>query len=109
MERTKYWEIGGYDEFFSGQYGFDGVFHTRVAEQAKIIEHAAPIIRVPRDVVADASTDNKARKAARPKGFHRLMRARKERSPSRGKSATLTPAPWNSSSIPTAAHGTSLK
>lgn len=89
MEKSKYWEIGGYDEFYSGQYGFDGVFHTRVADKAYVIEHPAHIIRVPREVVPDASTDNKARKAARPEGFHKMMRKKKDASPSRGKILTF--------------------
>jgi hypothetical protein len=89
MEKETYWKVGGYDEFFSGQYGFDGVFHSRVAEHAQVIEHPAHIIRVPRDVVPDASTDNKARKLARPQGFHKMMRKQKDESPSRGKILTM--------------------
>jgi len=89
MEKEMYWKIGGYDEFYSGQYGFDGVFHSRVSTHAQVVEHPAHIIRVPRDVVADASTDNKARKLARPQGFHKIMREKKEQSPSKGKILTF--------------------
>jgi hypothetical protein len=89
MEKEMYWKIGGYDEFYSGQYGFDGVFHSRVEAHAQVVEHPAYIIRVPREVVPDASTDNKARKAARPEGFHKMMRAKKDASPSKGKILTF--------------------
>jgi len=89
MEKSMYWKVGGYDEFFSGQYGFDGVYHTRVKQHAQVVERKDVVWRVPRDVVADASTDNRARKAARPPDFHKQMRDRKNRSPSRGKILTI--------------------
>lgn len=89
MEKSMYWKVGGYDEFYSGQYGFDGVYHARVAAHAQVVERKDVLWRVPREAVPDASTDNKARKAARPQGFHKAMREAKNASPSRGKILTL--------------------
>lgn len=89
MEKSMYWKIGGHDEFFSGHYGFDGVYHSRVEQHAKIIERPEALWRVPRDVVADASTDHKALKAARPPNYHKMMRAKKDASPSRGQILTF--------------------
>lgn len=55
--------IGGYDERFSGHYGSDGEFRDRVAAKARrIIELPEHVVRVPREVIPDASTTNYTRK-----------------------------------------------
>lgn len=57
--------IGGYDERFSGYYGTDGEFRDRVAKNSReIVILDEPLIRVPREVIADASTTKYGRKEA---------------------------------------------
>lgn len=56
-------KVGGYDERFSGHYGTDGMFRdrcTQAAEQVVMLQHS--LWRVPREVVADASTTTYGRK-----------------------------------------------
>ncbi len=55
--------IGGYDERFSGFYGTDGEFRDRVAKAAReIVILPEVLIRVPREVISDASTTTYLRK-----------------------------------------------
>lgn len=57
MTRRRFDKIGGYDERFSGFYGTDGEFRDRVtANSRSVIMLDEVLIRVPREVVADAST-----------------------------------------------------
>lgn len=63
MTREMFDKIGGYDERFSGFYGTDGEFRDRVRGTAKeIVMLDEPLIRVPREVVPDASTTRYLRK-----------------------------------------------
>lgn len=57
VQRGDYWKAGGYDEDFCGSYGGDGPFLRALAKVAPA-EHldAVRIVRVPREVIADAST-----------------------------------------------------
>lgn len=56
-------DAGGYDERFAGWYGTDGDFVSRLQKIAKAIEQRDEfIVRVPRDVIPDASTTTYARK-----------------------------------------------
>lgn len=54
--------IGGYDERLSGWYGTDGDFLDRVQAAAPIIQLDVPLMRYPREIVADASTTSLTRK-----------------------------------------------
>ena len=63
MSAEFYRRIGGYDERFAGWYGSDGDFRDRVAKHAAIEEIQAPLIRVPREVIPDASTTTLTRKS----------------------------------------------
>lgn len=56
--------VKGYDERFAGVYGSDGDFRNRLAGVCDIKELNAPLVRVPREVVPDASTTNYDRKTA---------------------------------------------
>jgi len=58
------WErIGGYDERLAGYYGTDGDFRARVVACAREIKQLPlNLIRVPRELVADASTTTYERK-----------------------------------------------
>jgi hypothetical protein len=89
METALYNSKLQHDEFFSGHYGFDGLYRTRVDQCAKVVLRPDPIWRVPREAVADASTDHKALKAARPPNYHRMMKQKKAESPSAGKILTF--------------------
>lgn len=63
MTREMFDKIGGYDERFSGNYGTDGEFRDRVNENASdVVMLSETLIRVPRDVVPDASTTSYKRK-----------------------------------------------
>ena len=63
MTRRMFDRIGGYDERFSGFYGTDGEFRDRVTAQAgPPIMLDEPLVRVPREVQADASTTRYGRK-----------------------------------------------
>jgi glycosyltransferase involved in cell wall biosynthesis len=63
ISRYRYWQLGGYDESFTGIYGCDQEFRTRLWKRAteRHLEHA-PLIRVDRDVIPDASTRDVERK-----------------------------------------------
>lgn len=61
--REMFLKIGGYDERFSGFYGTDGEFRGRVEAAAEdIVILPVPLIRYPREVIADASTTVYGRK-----------------------------------------------
>lgn len=63
MTREMFDATGGYDERFSGYYGTDGMFRDRCAAAAlEVILLEQPLVRVPREVVADASTTTYGRK-----------------------------------------------
>jgi hypothetical protein len=63
MHRDMFERCGGYDERFAGYYGTDGDFKDRVVQNAaKIKMFKEFIIRVPRTVLADASTTTYLRK-----------------------------------------------
>lgn len=63
LTRKMFDVIGGYDERFSGYYGTDSEFRERVQAHARqIILRGDPLVRYPRDVIADASTTTYGRK-----------------------------------------------
>lgn len=62
MTRELFDKIGGYDERFSGFYGTDGEFRDRVRANAEIVMLDEALLRVPREVIADASTTTYLRK-----------------------------------------------
>jgi hypothetical protein len=63
MTRRMFNDVGGYDERFSGFYGSDGEFRDRVRATCREI-HILPehLVRVPREVIPDASTTRYERK-----------------------------------------------
>lgn len=77
MTRAMFDRIGGYDERFSGYYGTDGEFRDRVAANAVIVMLDEVMIRVPRDVVPDASTTTYGRKE--PQDAVNVKRIREQR------------------------------
>lgn len=64
LTRDLYEKIGGYDERFAGHYGTDAEFRDRAAKAADIEMLTAALIRVPREVIPDASTTTYQRKGA---------------------------------------------
>lgn len=64
MTRAMYWKMGGYDERFAGYYGTDADFRDRAeAASGAIVPLSEILIRVPRDVIPDASTTTYERKS----------------------------------------------
>jgi len=63
LTRKLYDKVGGYDETFSGFYGTDGDFRRRLEKVARATEVLPEVMmRVPREVIADASTTSYTRK-----------------------------------------------
>lgn len=73
--------VGGYDERFSGCYGTDGEFRDRVqavTKQKPVPVFGSPVVRVPRELVPDASTTAYTRKdPTLDRGRVKLIRARR--------------------------------
>lgn len=63
MTRDLYWIAGGYDEALAGHYGTDGDFKVRLSRVTQIEDLTQPVIRYPREVIADASTTTLERKS----------------------------------------------
>lgn len=87
LTKAMFDKIGGYDERFSGFYGTDGEFRDRVRATCRDIvilpEH---LIRVPREVIPDASTTQYERKQPEDREGVGKVRAliAKDRTPLRG-------------------------
>lgn len=62
LEKTTFEATGGYDERFAGHYGTDADFVERLERSAPLLRLKEPLIRYPRDLIADASTTTYARK-----------------------------------------------
>lgn len=77
MTRATYWDCGGYDERLRGNYGTDGDFLVRIKGRRSIYNLDEPLIRVPREVIADASTTSLERK--RPEEKENIRRLLAER------------------------------
>lgn len=69
--------IGGYDESYAGYYGTDGDFRSRLEHYTAIQQLPEIIIRVPREVIPDASTTSLVRKS--PESAEGISRIKKER------------------------------
>jgi hypothetical protein len=78
LHRRLFDEVGGYDERFSGYYGTDGDFRRRMDQVArKVVLLPDVMMRVPREVVADASTTTYTRKEKWDKrNVHRIVAER---------------------------------
>lgn len=77
MTREMFEAIGGYDERFAGYYGTDADFRDRVRKNARsIVMLKETILRVPREVIPDASTTTYQRKAPEDRRLGQLMAER---------------------------------
>lgn len=67
VSRERYWQLGGYDEDYCGIYGTDIEFRRRLFGAGSVDSHLAhaPLIRVDREVIPDASTRDVQRKEGR--------------------------------------------
>ena len=72
MTKARYWTVGGYDEEYCGIYGTDGYWRRDLLAQSTLVQlEDVPIVRYPREVIPDASTQKlladgrNAREAAR--------------------------------------------
>jgi hypothetical protein len=94
VNRKRFWKVGGYDEDLCGIYGTDRHFRDRLMRRADVthLEHA-PLIRVDREVIADASTRDVDRKAADRKRRKKAVLARKHLEGRDGQTTTLN-FPW---------------
>lgn len=77
LTTATYWECGGYDETLAGNYGTDGDFMVRVKGRRRIIDLPEVLVRVPREVIPDASTTTLTRKdPAEKDNIRRLLAER---------------------------------
>jgi hypothetical protein len=81
MTRVVWDAVGGYDEDFCGFYGTDSMFRSRLNARAGILQAPdhAYVIRVPREVVPDASTTTLDRDSSRRYAERAAVHARKAR------------------------------
>lgn len=82
MTRRMFDRIGGYDEDFSGAYGSDSEFRERVHRSARaVVMLPEPLVRYPRECIADASTTMYERKTAEDRELMTKIRDRHSRIP----------------------------
>ncbi len=75
MTKAKFWEIGGYDESFSGHYGTDGEWRKRIRTKADI--HILSDYLVRHEYHGDSSTTHYKRKQPVDREVSRIIKARK--------------------------------
>lgn len=92
VSRERYWNLRGYDEDFQG-YGTDSQFRRKLFGPGSTTHHLdhAPLIRVDRNVIPDASTTTYSRETQRCNV--RAVLARKAAEGRSGKTTTLN-FPW---------------
>lgn len=78
MTPTIWARVGGYDERFAGHYGTDAEFRDRIAKTTEIVMLEEVLVRVPREVIPDASTTTYQRKGA-PEDFGAMKRIKAQR------------------------------
>lgn len=90
LRRSRFWDVGGYDEDLVG-YGTDGYFRKRLwAKSLDVHLHDVPVVRYSRDVQPDAST-RADRDAARRRRENERIIAEKAAS---GAGPTVLATPW---------------
>lgn len=79
VSHKRYWQLQGYDEDFIGIYGCDREFRRRLFAAPSVEHHLdyAPLIRVDRSVIPDASTRDVERKRPDRNGLKKMVVAKK--------------------------------
>ncbi len=95
VTRERYWKLGGYDEDFCGVYGTDKLWRDKLFGGGAVERHLdyAPLIRVGREVIDDASTRGVKRKIEGRNAFKKAVTVRKIVEGRAGKPLTLN-FPW---------------
>ncbi len=95
VSRERYWKLGGYDEDLCGIYGTDKHWRDRLFGGGTAVHHLdhAPLIRVGREVIPDASTRDVERKASSRSALKKAALARKIAEGRITKTTTLN-FPW---------------
>lgn len=95
VHRKRFWELGGYDEDLCGLYGTDKHFRIRLFGRGSIERHLehAPLIRVGRETIPDASTRDVERKTDGRNAQKKAVLAQKRRKGRAGFPTTLN-FPW---------------
>lgn len=95
VRRKYFWELGAYDEDLCGLYGTDKHFRIRLFGRGSIQRHLdhAPLIRVGREVIPDASTRGVERKVEGRSGLKKKVALRKKLEGRAGQTTTLN-FPW---------------
>lgn len=95
VSKKRYWALGGYDEDFCGVYGTDKHWRDRLFGGVAVQQHLdyAPLIRVDRDVIPDASTRDVIRKSPGRLAIKRDIKLKKALQGRAGKTLTLN-FPW---------------
>ncbi len=81
MTKKIFWQVGGYDEDFSGHYGTDGLYRGRCKQNAPVKQLGPEqfyLIQYGRDEVLDASTNDLKRKEDRDPDALRKVKAWKQ-------------------------------
>ncbi len=81
MQRRHFDAVGGYDERFSGYYGTDSDLRRRLEARFKMVMIDEPIVRVPREVIPDASTTTYERKTAADAGVLKRIKLERAQDP----------------------------
>lgn len=99
VSKKRYWAIGGYDEDYCGVYGTDKLWRDRLYNHSRVthLEHA-PLIRVGRDVIPDASTRDATRKIEGRNSLKKQITLRKLTEGRANKPLTLA-FPWEQVSL----------
>lgn len=95
VSKARYWKLGGYDEDYCGVYGTDKHWRDRLFGFGSIERHLdyAPLIRVGRETIPDASTRDVVRKIAGRNGLKKQVKLHKAMAGRSGKILTLN-FPW---------------
>lgn len=90
MNKKVWRRFGGYDERFSGHYGMDFLARERLQAFAGFHALPFPVVRYPREVIADASTTCYERKSDEDRAFVKDLRTRLKREGTYEQPETLT-------------------
>lgn len=76
VTREAYWKAGGYDEDYCGTYGGDGPFLRALRQVAPERRMEVALLRMPREVLADASTTEWPRTGPLKQAYQEIHKAK---------------------------------